>query len=64
MVIEGVKNLKLVQRALISHMRECALRAMRADEKQTAEVWDPEIQEIKTMLAAIEFNLKQTKEEG
>lgn len=62
MQIEGKKNLRFLKRALLSHMVNCSTEAIRADEKQAAEVWDPEIEEIKRWLEATEKNLEQFKE--
>jgi hypothetical protein len=62
MIIEGKKNLELTKRALLSHLVNCSVSAIRADDKNTRDYWDPEIEETKKMLTAIELNLDQFKE--
>lgn len=63
MQIEGRKNLEFMKRALLSHLGNCSTEALRADDKKTQEVWDPEIKETKRMLEAVEINLEQFREE-
>jgi septal ring factor EnvC (AmiA/AmiB activator) len=62
MIIEGKKNLELTKRALLSHLVNCSVSAIRADDKQNNDYWDPEIEETKKMLDAVEKNLEQFKE--
>jgi site-specific DNA-adenine methylase len=62
MQIEGKKNLEFVKRALLSHLVNCSVEALRSDDKKTIEYWDPEIDETNRMLDAIEKNLDQFKE--
>jgi hypothetical protein len=62
MIIEGKKNLEFIKRALLSHLVNCSVEATRATDKKTDEYWDPEIEDTKTMLTAVEHNLDQYKE--
>jgi hypothetical protein len=64
MQIEGKKNLEFIKRALLSHQVNCSLSALRADDKNTKNFWDPEIEETKKMLDAVEKNLEHFKEES
>jgi hypothetical protein len=64
MRIEGKKNLEFIKRALLSHLVNCSVEATRATDKKTVDYWDPEIDETKSMLEAVEINLGVFKEES
>lgn len=63
MLIEGKKNLEFLKRAILSHEIYCAKKYLNADDNTRTETWDPEFAEITKMLDAVEFNLKQYKED-
>jgi hypothetical protein len=63
MNIEGKKNLEFIKRALLSHLVNCSVKAIRDDDKKTNEIWHPEIEETEKMLEAVEINLEQFKGE-
>jgi hypothetical protein len=62
MLIEGKKNLELVQRALHSHAIHCTEEFLKSDEKEASERWDPEIKATEELINAVYINLKQYNE--
>jgi hypothetical protein len=65
MLIEGKKNLELLRDALSSHLLYCSDKTCKAFINSNIKAFkagEAEIQEIKSMLAAVEINLKQIED--
>ena len=62
MEITGTKNLGLLKRALLGHITYCSIKATRVSDKDSNEVWDPEIKDTQELLAAVDINLRREEE--
>ncbi len=61
MIIEG-NSLARTKRALIAYLGYCALKSLQADEKQSKEYWDPEIEETDKLIKAVNINLQNSQD--
>lgn len=59
MEIVGEKNLRLIKKALLSHLVYCSHHYLRSSDTIAKERWQPEIDDTNNMLNAVELNLKR-----
>lgn len=53
------KSLKLVKKALVGYTVYCSQKAMRSSDKETAEIWDPELKDVQLLLKDVEINIER-----